>query len=491
MITKQQFARVKMLRNSGESIDRIALKVGISRKTASKYVYQNEPPQIHPERDYRTREDPFADVWQEVEPYLNGETDYDASFLFSWLQTRYPGKFPDGQLRTFQRRVKHWKALHGPAKEVYFSQVHIPGDLCQSDFTHATALKVTIAGVAYEHMLYHFVLTYSNWEWVMDCPSESFESLSAGLQNAIFELGAVPRRHRTDRFTAAVTNLKEKAEFTERYKALMRHYSLEPAKIQVRKPNENGDVEQGHYRFIRALEQALGLRGSKDFESREEYRDFLLDLCRKRNITRAQRLEQESSSLRALPERRVEDYKKLLVKVSQSSTVIIAHNTYSVHSRLIGLKLTARLYHDRIVLLVGSRVVENLPRLVGRGKKRILYRHIIDWLVRKPGAFANYVHRDELYPTTHFRIAYDRLQQDDPHGGTKTYLRLLKLASDESEIRVDEALRLLIKSSERLELSRVQRFVDALAHAPSPTDVEVSEVCLTEYDNLLTGDYYA
>jgi hypothetical protein len=270
----------------------------------------------------------------------------------------------------------------------------------------------------------------------------------------------------------------------------MRHYKINPEKIQTGKPNENGDVEQGHYRFVRALKQQLGLRGSKDFESREEYRCFLVDLCRRRNSTRTFRLEQELNSLRSLPDTRVSYYKKLSVKVTRSSTIIIAHNTYSVHSRLIGLKLTVRLYCDRIILYVGEQAVERLPRLVGRGKKRILYRHIIDWLVRKPGAFEQYVHRDELYPTTHFRVAYDRLKRDDPVNGTKIYLKLLQLAAHESETRVDEALRILINNSEPLEYSRVLRFLDALSQIPSPTDVEVSEVCLTDYDQILTGDYY-
>ena len=128
----------------------------------------------------------------------------EAKTLFDDLQRRFPGRFADGQLRTLQRRVKRWRAEHGPAKEVFFAQVHQPGRLAASDFTHCTDLGVTHRGSPFDHLIYHFVLTYSNWETGTICFSESFESLSEGLQNALWELGGVPQRHRTDRLTAAV-----------------------------------------------------------------------------------------------------------------------------------------------------------------------------------------------------------------------------------------------------------------------------------------------
>ena len=83
-----------------------------------------------------------------------------------------------------------------------------------------------IAGQLFNHLLYHFTLTYSNWESVMVCFSESFESLSAGLQKSLWEVGAVPEQHRTDSLSAAVKSLKDEDEFTERYQGLIRHYDM-------------------------------------------------------------------------------------------------------------------------------------------------------------------------------------------------------------------------------------------------------------------------
>jgi hypothetical protein len=161
--------------------------------------------------------------------------------------------------------VKVWRATEGPAKEVFFAQRHHPGRLSASDFVRMTDLEVTIQGQSFPHWLYHFMLTYSNWETGTVCFSESFESLCEGFQNALWELGKVPHRHRTDRMSTAVNNVSDPAEFTDRYEALLRYYGVVGEKIQAGEAHENGDVEQRHYRFKRAVQQELMLRGSRDF----------------------------------------------------------------------------------------------------------------------------------------------------------------------------------------------------------------------------------
>ena len=140
---------------------------------------------------------------------------------------------------------------------MFFAQVHTPGRLCASDFTHMTELRVTINGQPFDHLIYHFVLTYSNWETGTVCFAESFETLAEGLQNALAELGGVPAVHRTDRLTAAIPPGTTGAEFTQRYRALLTHYGLEGQAIQAGHGNENGDVEQRHHRFKRAARSAV------------------------------------------------------------------------------------------------------------------------------------------------------------------------------------------------------------------------------------------
>ena len=440
MITDQQVRRLRRLDLQGLPKGRAADKAGIDAKTARKYRRLGQLPSEvrRMDRDWRTRPDPFAEVWPQLEAQLGLNPGLEAKTLFADLQRRFPGRFADGQLRTLQRRVKQWRALQGPAKEVFFAQVHHPGRLGASDFTHCTELRVTIAGAPFDHLIYHFVLTYSNWETGTICFSESFESLSEGLQNALWELGGVPQLHRTDRLTAAVPPGTEgSASFTQRYQALLRHYGLQGQAIQAGQGNENGDVEQSHRQFKRALDQALMLRGSRDFASRAEYAAFLRRLFGQHNAGRRARLAEELPLLRPLPAQRLEACKRLRVRVDRGSTIHVQGNIYSVASRLIGERVEARLYAERVEVWYAQQLVETLPRLRGRGKHRIDYRHVIDWLVRKPGAFADYRYRQELFPTSHFRLAYDVLVHRQPARAAKEYLGILHLAARRRERRRD------------------------------------------------------
>ena len=411
-----------------------------------------------------------------------------AKVLFDGLQRRYPGRFMDGQLRTLQRRVKRWRAESGPPREVFFPQVYEPGELCQSDFTHISSLGVTICGQRFDHLIYHFVLPYSNWETGTVCFSESFESLTEGLQNALWELGGVQKAHRTDRLSTAVHKDGHPEEFTRRYDSLLRHYNLEGRKIQASSPHENGDVEQRHYRFKRALEQALMLRGRRDFDSRDEYGVFLQKLFSQLNSGRRERLMEEHKVLGSLPERRLESCQRLRVRVGPSSTIRVSHNTYSVDSRLIGERVDVRLYIEHLDVYYAQRQVERIPRLRGEGKHRIEYRHIIDWLVRKPGAFENYRYREDLFPTSRFRMAYDSLKRrHSTQRASKAYLKILYLAAHESETAVDDALRGLIDRGEPVTAEAVETQLRSGEPVAPATEVAIDEVTLIDYDELLSA----
>jgi hypothetical protein len=239
-------------------------------------------------------------------------------------------------VRTLQRRIKYWRATEGPPQEVFFAQEHRPGVLCQSDFTHCRELGVTISGQAFPHLVYHFVLSYSNWETGSVCYSETFESLSEGLQNALWELGGVPSEHRSDRMSAAVNSQCDREEFTRAYASLLRHYRLVGQKIQAGQANQNGDIEQRHYRFKQAADQALMMRGSRDFLTLDAYQVFLRKLFTRLNTGRHDRYLEEVSQLRPLPEQRLESGGRERVRVSPGSLISVQRNRYSVHSRLVG-----------------------------------------------------------------------------------------------------------------------------------------------------------
>ena len=487
MVTDHQVRRLMKQLSQQQPLSVAAAQAGMDEKTARKYRDAEKlPSQTRVPHTWRTRPDPFAAVWAEVATALAVNPGLHAKTLFAELQRQYPGCFSDGQLRTLQRRVKVWRATEGPPKEVFFPQVHLPGVLAQSDFTHMGALGITLASQPFAHLLYHFVLTYSNWETGMICFSESFESLSTGLQQALWTLGGVPQQHQTDRLTAATPPQPRRRRFTARYEALLRHYGLEGRLIQVASPHENGDVEQRHHRFKQALEQALLLRGSRDFSDRSAYARFLQQLFVQLNGGRQERLAEERQHLRPLPAKRLDPSKRWQVKVGPSSTIRVSHKVYSVDSRLIGETLEVRLHGEHLELWYARRCIETLPRLRGESHALIQYRHLIHWLVRKPGAFENYRYRAALFPSSRFRMAYDALRHHNPPlQADREYLAILRLAAHYSERPVEHIL-------DRV-LTQAQAFtgdiIEAQLHSTTPPtcgqEVAIAPVDLTVYDSLL------
>ena len=486
MVSDKQVKELRIMVNSGKSVSIAAMKTGMCVNTSKKYLKtSSSPSQLQKAHTWRTRDDPFEEVWDKLEGTLQLFPKLESKTLFESLQRQNPGKFQDGQLRTLQRRVKIWRATEGPSKEVYFCQEHYPGDLGCSDFTHMDELGITIQGLQFDHLLYHFVLTYSNWEAGTICFSESFESLSFGLQNAFWKLGGVTGRHRTDNLSAAFNNLTEKRDLTVRYKALLDHYGVKGEHTQPCSPNENGDVEQRNYRFKKAVDQALMLRGSRDFDSRGEYELFLAKMFTQLNAGRQERLAEELKVLKPLPARRTEDYKSFEVKVSPNSTIRVQKGTYSVHSRLIGERVKVRLYMDYLEVWYAQRCIEKIPRLRGEGKFRINYRHIIDSLVRKPGAFTNYRYRDELFPTSQFRIAYDILKEQFPTKADKEYLKILHLAAMNSETEVERALWYFINSEIEISAEPLKQHMESTNKDETTTDPVIEGVNLELFDILL------
>ena len=489
MVTDTQVRRLRKLSNTEQNQEIAASKAGMNPKTARKYLAVNRlPSEMRNERHWRTRPDPFQEVWDLVRQQIEESPGLEAKTLFEWLQREYPGRYSDGQIRTLQRRIKRWRATEGPAQEIYFIQQHTPGRLCASDFTHMKELGITIGGQTLDHLVYHFVLTYSNWETGTICYSESLESLSEGWQNAVWELGMVPAEHRTDSLSSAVNNMSKLEEFNRRYEGLMKYYGVKPQHTNPASPHENGDAEQSHHRFKRAVDQALLLRGSRDFYGLEEYARFLHDLFVQRNAGRRQRLAEELAVMRKLPARRMESARREVVRVDTGSLIHVDRNAYSVNSRLIGERVEARVYLDHVEVWYAQKKVEDLPRLRGRAKHRVDYRHIIEWLIRKPGAFENYRYKEDLFPSSRFRMAYDALQETAPGRAVQEYLKILKLASEEGEASVAEALRELLEGETEMAISAesILQLLPKLETFPPVTVVEVAMPDLSSFDALFT-----
>ena len=340
-------------------------------------------------RRWRTRPDPFAGVWaEEVEPLLRSDVEgaLKATTILEWLDERHPGRFSVSHLRTLQRRLRDWRALSGPDREVFFEQEHPPGREAQVDFTHCGELGVTVGGEPFGHLLFHFVLSHSGWRYVDVAYGETFAALVKGMQGALWELGGVPEVVRTDNLSAATHELKGSGgrALNERYAAVLAHYGLRSTRTNPRSSHENGVAEQGHYRLKGALGQALVLRGSRDFGSVEAYTSFVRQVVAKRNRLVRVKMEHERRHLRPLPPAPVPEYVTYRTKVRKWSTVRVSNHTYTVPSRLIGMEVEVRQYADHLEVYYNGRLVERMDRVHGAGQASIDYRHIIGSLVRKP-----------------------------------------------------------------------------------------------------------
>lgn len=424
-----------------------AAKAGMSINTARKYVRSPVPVAHGAQRKYKTRPDHFATHWAEISGLLEIDSGLQAKTILEYLVDRYPDTYNESHGRTLRRRIERWRAEKGPGKEVFFEQNILPGRQSQSDWTDCRELGIRIGGEDFPHLLFHFILPYSGWQSVNISFSESFDSLTSGYMKAVRELGAVAIEHRTDNLTAAVKDSKDQDGFNDRWTAFLAHYQAEPSKNNPGKSNENGSVESRHHGLKNGLDQALKLRRSRDFRDITDYRIFLEQFVRRSNARRKAKLLEEMETLLPLPSRHWNDPVECTASVTPFSAVTIDGSIYSVPSRLIGKILKALVYPESIKLFFGPVLVQEMPRL-RKGERKIDYRHVISWLVRKPGAFAAWVFRDEFFPSTVFRAAYDRLlgHHSSQRVADKEYLKILHRAFLDGEIKVENALSQILQS---------------------------------------------
>lgn len=491
MVTDEQVRKLRQKMSDGSTQETAAAVAGMSVRSARTWLHGPLPSEARAPRHWRTRADPFEGVWDElVVPLLRDDhhRQLEAPTLLAVLRERVPDRFDDRHLRSLQRRVHEWRALHGPGRDVVFPQVHPYGREAAFDFTHATELGVTIAGVALAHLFFVLVLPASRWFWVGLAFGETFEALLAGVQSALWDLGGVPAVLRSDNLSAATHELLRTRGrgLTRRYQALLTHYGLTSTRINPGASQENGAVETRNGWFKSDVTQALLVRGDRNFPDLDAYRAFV-EAVRQRRLAQGAlaRLAEERPHLRALPAAPLPAWTSVTARVSRWSTIEVGKRNYSVPSRLIGARVEARLLPDVVEVRYRDRLTETLPRLHGATTARINYRHIIWSLVRKPGAFARYRYREELFPSLTFRRAYDALCTHHGSRADVEYVRVLHLAASTLEATVAAALETLLARGAPFDYAAVRTLA-----APARPDVPALAVGtpdLRTYDALLAG----
>jgi len=495
-VTDQQ-ARLYMTDRLHHTQRVAAARAGLSERTARRIEADPRLPSQRKATRGRTVPDPLEAVWEPVLlPILERDPAVQAVTLLRHLQLSDPDAFPDDRVRrTLERRVRDWRALHGPECDVIFRQTLEPGRMALSDFTDAGELGVTIAGQPLAHRLYHFVLAYSSWEYAaVVLGGESFSALAENLQNALWTLGGVPHEHRTDSLSAAYRNLDAEAaaDVTKRYEAFCAHYGMLASRNNPGEAHENGSVETQNNHLKVALDQALILRGSRDFAELADWRRFVDELVARRNRRRDAAVRIEMAILRSLPTRRTTDFTEVVSRVTRTGGFLVHQVFYSAPSQLIGKRLRVHVYDDRIEAFLGATRVVTHPRRRGRDDGLrvhcVNYRHVIHALRRKPQALAGSVYRDGLFPRSEYAEAWAALSAALPRrDACRRMVDLLWLAHDEGcETELATLIADNLGQGELPEARALQEKLEPRRRA-LPDDTPVALTNLASFDALLEG----
>ena len=471
-----------------------AAKAGFSTSTAYRFEADPRLPSTHKAPRGRRRADPLMTIWDgEIVPMLKAAPGLRVVAVFEEMIRRHP-ELRVGIRRTLERRIRGWRAVHGPEQEVIFRQVHEPGQSGLSDFTVTNDLGVTIAGQPLDHRLYHFRLAYSGFEHAhVILGGESYVALAEGLQNALWALGGAPLEHRSDSLSAAFRNLDRAArdDLTRRYDDLCTHYRMTPTRNNRGIAHENGSIESPHGHLKKGLGDALLLRGSADFDDLNAYRRFLDEIVGRRNARNGKRIDLERAALQRLPVRRTSDYEETIVTVTSSGGFTLRKVFYSVPSRLIGHRLRVRLYDDRLDVLIGGTHLMTIARgracpTSGKHGHVVDYRHVIHTLKRKPMALLGLVYRDQLFPRQAYARTFDRLIAGAPERiACRIMVQLLALAHERAcEAELAQLLDADLDAGRLPDLKALTaRFAPDAAAIPRVT---VRLVPLSTYDELIT-----
>ena len=493
-INDQQL-RVYMTDLQNHSQRTAAARAGFSERTARRFDVDPTLPSKRKIVHERTVADPLEGYWETcLLPLLENDSALQGVTLLRHLQSEHPVAFPDDRIRrTLERRVRQWRALNGPKRDIIFRQTPEPGYMAQSDFTHADELGVTIAGQPFPHLLYHFVMVYSRWEHVgVVLGGESFTALAENLQQALWSLGGVPQNHRTDSLSAAFRNLTadQREDITTRYDAFVSHYGMDASRNNRGVAHENGAVESQNRHLKTAIKQALILRASRDFACIEDYRRFVDLAVARRNRQRADAVQAERAHLKPLPQRRTTDFTEIVVPVTRTGGFMVKNIFYSAPSQLIGQRLRVHLYDHRIEAFLGATLVVSHPRARRRSDGHrvhvINYHHVIHALRRKPQALWSSIYRDSLFPRTEYADAWKVLQRDLPR--RDACRRMVDLLSMAHEQACEVELAYLLAADLGADLVPDPKALAlrlAPGHMALPADVAVAHPSLDSFDALL------
>ena len=453
--------------------------MGVSKRTVIRYLKQGKIPTY--KRTSPTKKDPLDGFYDFIKETLEETPTLSLPELYVLLDE----KGYQGSERTLRRKTKKLRDKLAQ-KEVFFQRAPTPGEVIEGDFTE---LHLSIGGVKRVVYLWVSSMPYSNAFFATPFYHQTFECFALGSALAFEEFGGVAKKFRLDNMSPAVTKILKGKErlVTQRYAAFQQHYGFFQDFCNPASGNEKGNVESNNKWLKRKILNSISVN-KLSFKDLNSFQEFVWKLCRDHNEKDQVQKKFNEEILAPLPKSRFGCFSSEVAKVSKYSLFSVGKSghSYSAPSQLIGLRLEARVYPNKIELIDRDEVVASHKRLYGpRGLASIQIEHVLDGLLRKPGAVNDWKHREVLFKRPVWRKFFEEMKGTGVSNPNKTYLACLKLMAKHGEDNLTVAMEMAME--EGLELNN--RSLKDLLEQESFNVYEMKplEVDLGEYDQLLTG----
>ena len=472
------YQKIVQLRNSGKTQAEIADQLGISRRSVIRYLKQGKIPK-YSRPNKSNRPDPMENFYQIASDKIESNPKILLTDLYDYLC----GLGYTGSERTLRRKTRDQRRQL-KAKEVYFQREVKPGEIMEGDFTE---LYLEIGGKRRKVYLWVTSLPYSNSYYATAYYNCTFECFADGSVNAFNEFGGIAQKYRLDNMSPAVSKILSGKDrvVTQRYKDFQDHYGFMQDFCNPAKGNEKGNVESNIGHFKKRLLSQIALH-QLTFTYIDALREYVWSFCKERNNTAQIKPRFEQEGLQSLPSQRFKPFRTTVVKISRYSLFNLDRtgHQYSVPSQYIGLSLEARVYYDRIEVVQADQVVAQHKRLHGRcGHVSIQLEHVIDGLIRKPGAMKDWKHRDVLFDRPAWRRFYE-LQKSQGRSD-KEFLSCLRLIKQHGRSLVTLAMELAAEGQADLSSTALENLITN--RLDNIYDIKPIKTDLTVYDDLMGG----
>ena len=480
MISMTDFKQIIQLRNKGKSQQEIANSLGISRRSVIRYLKNGKIPQ-YSRRTKSNRIDPMLNYYDEVKVKLEQEPKLPLNELYEFLfQKGY-----QGSERTLRRKTRDLR-ISLKNNEVFFQRQVNPGEIMEGDFTE---FYLPIGGVKRKIYLWVTSLPYSNAYFATPYYHCSFEAFADGSVQSFNEFGGIAKKYRLDNLSPVVSKVLSGKDrvVTARYAQFQKHYEFEQDFCNPGKGNEKGNVEANN-KFIKKKISARISLNNLSFSSLEAFKEFVWQVCRDHNQKESVQQKFIEENLLNLPATPFKCFRTEVVSINKYSLFNLSKtgHMYSVPSKYVGLSLETRIYPSKVEVIFDGVIICEHKRIYGpRGLVSIQVEHVINGLLKKPGAMKDWKYREVLFERPAWRSFYKKIIENG--GKDKDYLKCLKLINKHGKELITIAMELsLEEGGEEVSALNLSKII-----TNNINNIEVINPIrcdLDQYDYFLTGE---